>query len=192
MNTPTTTIEVPLWSYDDAPDDLKQKILDKHYGINVENGYWYLGDSLLEIANDYGLEIQLNEMCFDLDRGSYVYFETYNHGGKPDYKKGIVLKDHDKFVEKSGLKPIKGDYDFWIEHIHFGGGGGKNTIEHNDCAFPLADDQIEALQTCLNEFCDEILKALREMYDDSTSEEAIVDTLNANEYLFDTNGDIQA
>lgn len=184
-----------VFSFKELKKDIKQKVLEKLCYINVENEWWDYDDMYNEIAKDYGLEIVMGEICFELDRGSYCYFDTYNHSQKKDYVKGIDIVDYDKFIKKAGLKKNKRLYSeensggFWVDHKHYGGGGGKNIIEHN-WDFTLNEKEMEKLQNCLDNFIEEVFKQLRKDYDYLTSEKSIVETIKANEYEFLESGEM--
>ena len=96
---PTKTIEVPLWSYEDASDDVKKKIMQKHYDINVDGDFWF--ESIYEDAKIIGLEI--------------TDFDTYHgtiHGKLKNYVDeccALILTNHGKKTDTYALaKKFKG------------------------------------------------------------------------------------
>ena len=77
-----------IFKFDELKKDIQEIVVMKMYDINVDYEWWENNDIYHEIAKDYGLEIVMSEMCFDLDRSNYCYFDTYNHSNKENYKKG--------------------------------------------------------------------------------------------------------
>ena len=57
---PTAIREFPVWSYDDASDELKKKILNNMYDINVDYEWW---ECIFDDAKEIGLKIE----GFDID-----------------------------------------------------------------------------------------------------------------------------
>lgn len=185
-----------VYNYNELSEDVKEKVIEKFASINVDySGWqneWYEDDYLHEIAKKYGLEIVLSEMCFDLGRGEFLYFETYNHGNKENYQKGIIITDHKKFMKKAGcdLRKVKHvqDYQLGIDHEHFGGGVGKNILKIDYNLDYLPEGYEDKLHQCLKDFIEEILDQVKKSYNYLTSREAIEDTIRANEFEFLKNG----
>jgi len=176
-----------VFKFDELKKDIQEKVIGKMYDVNV-NYEWWDNDMINEIAKDYGLEIVISEICFSLDRDYFCYFETYNHGQKKDYVKGIFIDDYNKFIKKAGLKVSKklAENDFYIDHKHYAGSVGKNYIEGYD----LSETELEKLENCLSDFIDEVLSKLKKDYDYLTSKKSIVETIKANEYEFLKNGEM--
>jgi hypothetical protein len=179
--------EYEVYPFNELSDEAKQKAIERYGNINVDYSWWEMDCIYQEMAKDYGLEINMGEVCFDLDRDNYLYFETYNHGGKDNWITGIYIADYKKFCKKAGVrytKKIKED-NFSINHKHYGGGSGKNYIDSYD----LDEKTEEKLQACLDEFIDKVLSGLKEEYNHLTSEEAIIDTIESNEFEFLESGE---
>ena len=183
----TITKEYKLYSYDELSEESKQNVLSELSYINVDNDWHIMDDIYLDIAKEYGVHINMSGACYDLDRSNFLYFETYNHGGKPDYDRDIRIEDSKKFLKKAGfdLRKCRDIVDqFTIEHKHYSGSEGHNYIDCYGCT----PEQEEKLQACLDEMIDKIKDELKDQYESLTSEEAIIDTINANEYTFLENG----
>ena len=178
-----------VYQFNELKPEAKEKAIEQASidGINTDLNWWEQDENYNEMARDYGLEVKMSEISFDLDRGSYVYFETFNHGREENWKTGIEVADYKKFVKKAGLKWRKSlEQAFTIGHKHYAGSEGKNTIEADSYYGDsnLTDEEIEKLEACLEEFIDEILSQLKKEYNYLTSEEAIIETIEANEYDF--------
>jgi len=177
-----------VFKFSELEKETQEKVIEKLYNINVEYDWWADDCIYEEIAEKYGLGIDMSEICFDLDRSNFCYFETYNHGQKDNYTKGIFIDNYSKFIKKAGLKENKAlkENDFYIDHKHYGGGDGKNYIEGDN----LTEKELEKLETCLESFTEEILSQLKRNYNYLTSEKSIIDTIEANEYDFLENGEM--
>ena len=86
----TIITKTKVYKLNELSEEGKQAAIEKLYDINVDYEWYLMDDMYNEIAKEYGLEINMDDICFDLDRGSYLYFETYNHGSKENYTKGSL------------------------------------------------------------------------------------------------------
>lgn len=183
------TVQYTTYKYDELSDEAKEKAIQHNYDINIEHDWWMYDDMFYYAGKeDYGIEINMSRICFDLDRGSYLYFDTHDHGSKYD-KRAIAIIDSKKFLKRSGfdLRKVKHLIDnVSIDTKHYGGGDGKNIIECYDCT----QEEEEQMQSCLDKFIYELLNNLRNDYDSLTSREAIEETIRMNDYDFLADGSI--
>ena len=171
------TIEIQLFKFDELSDKAKEKAIEENYNWNVLYD-WY--ENVYEDAKNVGITI--NE--FDIDRGNscqieFRYDETdicqkiimeYGEGCKTYKIATKFLLDHDELVKKYS-NGIKTDI----------------VAEDNEEDF---DNEIIELETELHhELSEEYLSILRKEYEYLTSEEAIAETLEANEIEFTINGE---
>jgi len=169
---------VKTWKLNELPEDTKQKAIEKLYDINIEFGDWW--DQIYEDAADVGIKIT----SFNIDRGSccegviYDFVETAqkiikNHGELCEtyLTANNYLEDRAKLVEK---------YSDGIET--------DIVTEDNEYDFDLECDDLD------EEFKKSILEDYRiilsKNYEYLTSKEAIIETIEANDYDFDVNGNI--
>jgi len=172
-----------VYKFSELPEEAKEKALDRYRYFNVEVSYWYEDDEVYnEIAKDYGIEISMREIDFDLDRGSYVAFDTYNHSQDSKWTCPIVVTDEKKFCKKANVE-YNPEYSINIDHTHYAGGRIANYIDSDY-------EEEEKLQATLEDMLDKLLKALKENYYNEISDEAIIDTLEANDYDFTIEGKI--
>lgn len=170
--------ETKTWKLSELPEDVKEKAISKLFDINVCFDWW---ENTYEDAKTVLLEITE----FDIGRASYCkgdFIESAEdtaekimteHGGSCDTYQTAKSYSHDR----SAL--IKKYSD------------GKNTD------FITEDNEYDFDNDC-NELDEEFLRSILEDYriilskefDYSTSEEAIIATIEANEYDFDVNGNI--
>lgn len=148
------------------------------WDINVDHNWWHF---TYEDAKDVGLKIN----GFDLDRGAYVEIELLKdiedvaqlirdtHGVGCDTRRAAehYIQERTRLVEK------------------YSDGIQTDTVtQENECDFDNeADDLDEEFKKELSE-C--YLTILRKEYDYLTSREAIIETIEANEYEFTEDGEL--
>src|SRR5574343_31266 len=166
------TVRTKIYSFDELSEKAKSKAVETNRHINVDYGWWKL---LYEDAAAIGLKIT----GFDLDRNKHCSgnFELSavkvaaniisNHGEEcSTYKTAVAfLNEHN---------PIFAEYmDESCEHYESQGHGDK-----------LADIEDEFLKSLLNDYAN----ILQNEYEYLTEDEAIIETIQANEYEFVENG----
>ena len=164
----TITTHTDAYKFDELSDDAKRNAIENLYDINVSFDWW---DSIYDDAETIGCKIK----GFDIDRGSYCKLvcddahETArliveNHCAAFDtYKLAAeYLKDHDKVIDEA-------------ERDEDGELSDEYTLDELNAEF----------QRALGE---EYLSMLRLEYEYLTSEEAIIETIEANGYEFTEDG----
>jgi hypothetical protein len=185
---------VEIWKFDDAPEEVKQKILEKHRDINVTDAQMLTdGDWLLD--SDI-FDWDRNKVYFDLDRGQYIQFNN------------LSVKDPESFRKLLGIsKPLWKKISFTFKNWTGGGSSATNTAieftEESDRGYSeldeygkggeLSEKESEQISQAYEKFSDMIHKSwvgLRDTYEAQMSDEDVGETLRINEYDFDENGDI--
>ncbi len=196
------------YEYDELDEKAKQKALEKHYAINVEIPDFWAYDDLPsdDVLKEAGIGFERSEMCFDLDRSEYLYFDTHNHGRNST--RGMWIEDQYKLAEtllkakvidKKVKKAIEnGDIYLKIDCKHYGGGDAKNFIDaeaQTDAGYKVMDDMpsegehwIDKATDWINDILSDRKNELQKVYDGYTSREAIEDTFRANEFTFNKDG----
>ena len=169
MRTETTT--KTWYKFDELSDEAKEYAVRDFYDINVSHEWW---ESIYDDAKNVGIKI----MGFDIDRGNYietrliydidftVHSILKSHGEETDIYKLAKQYDTDKtqLLEKYAAEIAEEDfYDF------------DNDLDDQDAEFTRAIGE-------------EYLSLLRQEYEYLTSTEAIIETIQANDYEFDENG----
>ena len=167
----TVTTHTTVYKFDELPEEGKRKALELLYDINVDYDWW---DSLYDDAKTIGCEIK----GFDIDRGSYcklicsdahatALLIVENHGPDCDTRKlaDEYLKDREKIFSEADK-----DEDGEIPEYPT-----KDFLDELDVEF------IRALG-------EEYLSLLRQEYEYQTSEEAIKEMIEANDYEFTEDG----
>ncbi len=192
----TKIITKEVYTYDELPEDVKERVLDKHRYINVDEDYWFdydgkTGFSAKEIAK-YHLDIEHSDdlltyktLYFDLDRGSYIQFVD------AEFK-------HDETARKFlGVPKKLWDRTNWT--INDCPGREVNTrlewefTDNAGYSINPTPKQEEILDRAVERFSDkmdEALKGLQTSWEWSTSREQIEETIRANEYEFTLDGNI--
>ena len=171
MREVTETFKV--YKFNELPEALKQRAIDKHIHINVDFDWW---DCVYEDVKT-NLGIQLHG--FDIGRGSNV-----------DYNKSELLTN----IRSSGdfLKAFKESYPTheYLQTML------SDYSELNDKAkiseySELIEEQLDILEYEITSNLEYMfLTLLRNEYDYLISNEAIIETFEANDYEFKETGEI--
>ena len=161
------TIEIKVYKFEELDKQTKEKVIENYRYINVETTTWY--DWIKEDFNILGLEIKE----FDLGRRNYVKIYIDN---LEETSKSILYEFGDSVLIKQTAKNYIDEY----EKIQ------ANFKEDEDIEreVELLDEQYE------KEYSEDILSYLRSNYEWETSDEAVINTIEANEYDFTTEGKI--
>lgn len=159
------TIEVNLYSFDELSDEAKKKALDKLCDINTNYDWW---DYTYDDAVNIGLKITAFDIRYRVIEGEFML-------SAPECAERII-EQHGKDCTTS-----KTAQTFLRELNDLT--SGYDNIE--DCP----EDEIEDLENSfLEDLLGDYLKILRDEYDYQCSEEAIVETIQANDYEFTEDG----
>lgn len=200
---PTTTKTIDLWSYKDASDTLKDIILEKHRYLNVEHDDW----------SEYCIELQAEEMeehGFVSPEIRFSGFSSQGDGACFDIKSF----DAGRYIKENTLQEQFPLITKYPEAIF--GYIRENSHSHHYCHsntryFELNIEETELPETMATEFneyekeasaFEKHVEQTREELSNSTysnlsnvyyshlEDDSVADMLEANEYLFDENGDI--
>ena len=161
------TIEIKVYRFEELDKQTKEKVIENYRYINVDNTFWY--DCIKEEFNSLGLEIR----SFDLDRGSFaeIHIEDFEETSK-------------NIIEEFGDNvPIQKTAKNYIDEF--------NKIQANFKEDEDIERELEILdEKYQREYSEDILSYLRSSYDWEISDEAITETIEANDYDFTTDGKI--
>jgi len=157
--------EIKTWKLSELPEDTREKALENLMYIN---------------AAEVGIKIT----SFDIDRGSYCEGDIYDH--EETAKK--IIDNHGSKCE-TFLTAAQYQADRAKLVIKYSDGIKTDIVtEDNEYDFDNDCDDLD------EEFKKSILEDYRIMlsknYDYMTSEEAVIETIEANDYDFDANGNI--
>jgi hypothetical protein len=171
------TIKIKVYQFSELSEDAKQKAIENLSDINVDPDWW---DCTYEDAETIGLEITE----FDLGRNRHCKGEFINDS--EDVAKKIIAKHGEscetykmatKFLAK--ILRIKKRKNDWPEDQR------DDFVDSCDYVDQMEDANAEFLQSILEDYS----IMLQKEYEYLTSEEAIIETIEANEYDFIENGE---
>ncbi len=155
------TIRTKVYQFSELSEQAKETAIKNSYDLNVDYGWW---ESVYEDAENIGLKIT----GFDIDRGSYCKGDFITSAGEVVED---ILSTHGESCETY-----------------------KTALKYKNCFQNTSDevDNIEELENDEDEFLKELLEdyriILQKEYEYQTSEEAIIGTIEANEYEFTQDG----
>lgn len=203
-----------VYKFDKLPDDVKENAIDRYRDINVDHDWWdYLFDDFKAIAKILGIEIdqiyfsgfasQGDGLCFT---GSFEYakgwrkaLDEYAPKRWKDTKTGEVTENrHNAELHEIGerLQALQKTAFYGVcgivEHRgHYQHSGCTDfDVRHNwdgDVEVQFDPDDFKQVY---RELMDTFYYMLRREYDYLTSDECITESLIANEYDFNENGEI--
>jgi len=166
------TIELKIYSFSELSEEAQQKAISKQCGINVINVEWW--DNLYEDAKEIGLKIT----SFDLDRNRHAKGEFILSANEVAEN---IIKNHGD-IFGSTYKTAQNFIEEWNPLFHAYETGGENTDLEGD---------INDLKACfLNSLLEDYSILLQNEYEYLQTDEAIKDTIEANEYEFTEEGEI--
>ena len=154
------TIQINLYKFDELPEEAQRAALDKYADINVDHDWW---DSTYEDAKMIGLQITE----FDLDRSRYAGGEFIEPAAEVAQN---ILKEHGENcrTRKTALCFLE-QQAAWVREEEYDG---------------ALDDSF------LNNILDDYSRTLQAESEYLQSDEAVKETLIANEYDFTIDGKI--
>ena len=202
-----------VYSVSELDPDAKQKAIETFRNINVDDSGWY--DFLISakareleetgiFINEQKVEFDLNthHMCFhhfgvELNNEQLLKRLEADHDWKRFFSalaisalltRGEKAEEYIEVTETSmerseSYVQLSCDYDVMVEL--FKSAGETLTLEEIE---KLVEGMGEAVAAIVDEDARKLLKELNDEYAFQTSDEAVMETLNANDYLFTSRG----
>ena len=169
------TVEITLYNFEELPHHGQEQAINRYADINVDYEWW---DSTYEDAKHIGLKIT----SFD----DYSLEAEFIEGA--EYTANKILEDHGEQCEtyqtaKNYLEERAELVALLSDGVHL-----DRVAEGNEDEFDWSCNDLDA--EFLYSLREDYRIILQKEYDYLTSEEAIKDTLIANEYDFTINGEI--
>ena len=183
-------VEVRVFSFDELLKDVQQKVLDEHREINVDYE-WYDMDGLVDLSekdmkeagikdSEYPMNTGLikynhRKMYFDLDRGQYLQLNDLEVTDENVFRKWLGIPE--KLWKKI-------DYRFINER-------DNNTYIMFTPDQDLTTEEEDILGGAVEKWSDkmhEAWKMLHDTYESIMEDDAVADTLRANDYEFRADG----
>jgi len=174
----TITTHTDVYKFDELNEVAKQAALENMAYVNVEHHNWF--DDMYEDAKNIGLIIT----DFELDNNKKAIGKL-NYSLKETVQ--AIQEDHGDTCETFKLaEKFDKEYDELVGK-YSSEEDPERVAEDNEDEFDSKADQLEEL------FLKELLEAYADMlekdYEHLTSKEAIIDTIEANEYEFTEDGE---
>ena len=208
MRTQTTTI----CKFDELSDEAKQTAINSNRSWSIQDSDWWDSsfESFADAADLFGLDIrQTRKSLMDgtFRHDPTIYFSGFSSQGDGacfegdySYKKGALESTKQAFPGDSELLRIvqglqalqqRNFYQLTASAKHRGrynhSGCMDITVDRAD-GKAFSDDDEERLEQLLRDFADWIYSQLEKEYDYLTSDEAIAESLRANEIEFTEDG----
>ena len=163
-----------VYTLETATEEIREKILEKHWDINIDYEWW---NCTCDELSELGLEC----LGFDIDRGSYcdLRFKLSVHEVAQN-----ILNSHGESCDtwKTANNFIDAHDPIFSEYLN-------EDSDHYE-SIEYEDKLMEREEQFLKDLQEDYLSMLRREYDYLTSEEAITETIICNGYEFLENGDI--
>lgn len=176
MRTHTTT--TTLYTFDELSDAAKEKAVRQLWDINVDFDWW---DSLYADAERIGLKITE----FDLDRYRHAKGEWLE---SPERCAELIIKEHGEHCEtyQTAIQFLDDRKALVSKHSD----GKHLCIVHEDNEYEFDQECDELESEFLKSLLEDYSILLQKEYEYLTSEEAIIETIQANEYEFTEYGQL--
>jgi len=173
-----------LYTFDELSENAKNKVLEKHWDINVDHD-WH--DFIRSNAQECGIEIQE----FDISKGTIE--------GKMILTNFLdILEEIRKNYQGELYKTAKDARKAYIEAFKEWKTENENEEEYeNYNALDFLDDfrdteeGEEIVEEQLQQILESYLILLQNEYEYQTSPEQVIESIKANEYWFYENGDLE-
>lgn len=187
------TKTLKLYEYGELPDDIKAKILENHRYINVDDSWWHEGEvdywkDELKAEGFEDAEIAFSGFYSQGDGASFtasVNIETFlrKHRAITRFKKLLPLVP----VGDLSARIVRVGYHYVHEYTVKAEAGMAWRNETESLA-GLRSELQRFLTERVRELSRKIYRSLETEYEFLTSDEAIIETLEANEYTFRDDG----
>lgn len=168
--------QVRVYSFEELSDKAKEKAISEFYDINVSHDWW---DFTYDNAKDIGLKIT----AFDIGRGGYCNGDLMWSAEEVADK---IIANHGESTGTYKLaKEYVSDFNKLVEK--YSDGDNKTVVaedKQGDFDDELSDLDEEFKKQLLNEY----LSILDKEYEYLTSDEAVTETIIANDYEFTKDG----
>lgn len=194
------TIELKLYKFSELSDEAKQKAIEKFSDINVDYEWWnFVYEDFTEKAKNAGFDVSKIYFSGFWSQGDGAMFEYSLNGEKLvfDYIDSLSLSPLRKkwlknWIDYSGSGKHSGHYyhqNCCNHSIEFCAGVSWSVaINVNNWIDSFAEGFEDYVVDIYKDLCRDLYKSLEKEYEYLTSEEAIIETIECNEYDFLENG----
>lgn len=196
------TKEIKLYKFSELPEDIQDKVLERMWDINVDYDEW--------TDVDY-YEEQLQELGFEDSKVHYTGFSSQGDGACFECRNVDIItwleksgKEKDFPLTYSELKFGDNDLEIYGNFYHSGHYYHQNCMylnldfncyyDEESLLYKHLEEEFNKLESVLLNFArdkaQDIYSSLEKEFDYLTSREQIIETIEANDYLFDEDGRI--
>lgn len=165
------TIQTNVYKFEELSEQGKQQAINNLSSINIDFDWWQY--TYLD-AKNVGININNFELDRTIDIGMYDYQETANK----------IIKEHGETCDThKNAKQFIAERDALVSRYS---DGGNKVPEENENNFDCELDELESeYKKSLEE---DYLSMLRNEYEYLSSREAIIETIECNDYEFTEDG----
>lgn len=187
------TIEQKIYSFDELSEQAKAKAIESNHDINLyEDWYEHIYEDFKEDHTD-----------FDIDRMYFSGFSSQGDGAMFEYS-GISSELKDEFIDSLGLSPMRAE---WLRNNVYVSGKGIQSglyyhkkscshsiyweVDNGDLHYSFYEwlesfsgDFEDFVISKYEDICGDLYSKLSHSCDYLTSEDAIIESINANELEF--------
>lgn len=178
-----------VYSFKNLPQSSKEKALENYGEINVDNVDWWEDDFLI----DGGVSKKIQSKSYKIKEGNTIFSwdKVYFSLDRADYLQfhNLKVNDEEAFRQTLGIpKSTWEKVDYYFEEK----GERENSLEFYDKENLTEKDKkyLEKAQENFSELMHKSKSQLRRNYEYLTSKEAVVETLESNDYKFTEEGKI--
>jgi len=194
--------ETKVYPFGELSDDVKQEVVEDMADINVDYDWWYDYDDKKEIVKLMGIDIDNIYFSGFSSQGDGACFE-----GSYEYRKGCVKAIMDYAPKDTELHRIIKELQSIQKKCFY---SAKASVKqsghymHKYCTEISVDfenrntsidyynqEHEENITELLRDYMEWIYRSLEKDYEYLTSEKAIIETIEANEYEFTADGKLQ-
>ena len=196
------TKEIKIYEFKELDKKTKEKALENLRDINV-NHDWdeYTLQEFCDELSDIGFEnadikysgfwSQGDGLCFDADINLSKILEHLKYS-KRDIARAVKLEENDylnfQIVKTSNANMYSHENTRYVDNRGYGDLSKSIGIYKSDILIDKIEKDIEEFR---HELCKKFYKLLDEEYDERTSDEQIIETIDANEYMFNSSGELE-
>ena len=168
------TETIQIYKFEELDEPIKEKVIEKNRDINTDYD-WYDGDLefISENLKEHGIEADLKSVEFDIYRGEFSFKVT-------DINIKKFLEQNDKKLLATLLLNKKLN----VGEIYLNNENSLSVDTDEEYDEAILEGIQEQITDFLKDKRREYLKMVRESYDYLCSDEAIKETIEANEYDF--------
>ena len=204
------TVEKTLYKYEELSDRAKQRARECYLEGGLDYSWWeYLYEDFARVAEILGITLSQRSVPLMNGKCRYepeIYFSGFYHQGSGSsfcgtygYAKGAVAKikkyapqDEELHRIAQGLQDVQRRHFYRLTADITSVRDHYIRVEVGDSESPYRDigDAEEDVRELMNDFNGWMFKCLRDEYEYLTSDEAVEESIVANEYEFDEYGNV--